>query len=664
MLRYMTSALRYDPQAFTKATIQLKEIAKVQKRLAGSTMTDRQRELNRRLSFFRTTQYDKRGITWRGTKVLSLVEAETVARDGQLPAGYFDPTQRLDDLPYEFRRPSTQYPLPRLIVNRFTDLLFADGSHPSLTIPGDVNTEGWVSGLIEAAHFWQRCTVARDMGGAMGSVAMGFKFVNGRPVVEVHDPRWCTPTVRDRSTWTLDALEIKYMFPIESTVYDDKGKPTPITLWYWYRRVIDASMDTVYVPILVDPEREPVWTIDVNESHALPYGFCPVRWVQNLPVDDEIDGVADCEGIWDNIEMMDSLMSQAAHGARANCDPTLHIRTSDQSLDQIRKGTGNALRTEKDGGADYLEITGAGIKSALEVRKELRAESLETAQCVLDGDDAGAQMTATQVNRRYKSMFDKARRMREQYGEIGAKPLLEMLLEASRVMATQTTTDPTTLTITRTAISLPPLVQGGELVDRQPGASKFLEFKWPKFVEETALDAQATAQAATTARTGGILDLESSVRYIAEAFKITDVDGVLQRLRQEAAEKDQALTSELLAGAEPIADPNAPPPAEVPPPPGDLTDVSINELTLGIDRIGKLGDVDTLNILRAALARKLGVPFPGPIGPEQLAANAAPVAVATSATAAPPSPFGGGGPPPAPAGPPPVTPPPGAPPGA
>jgi hypothetical protein len=67
--RYMTSALRYDPAAFTKAAgaLAVRDWPRRKSGSLASAMTDRQRELNRRLSFFRCTQYDKRGISWRGT---------------------------------------------------------------------------------------------------------------------------------------------------------------------------------------------------------------------------------------------------------------------------------------------------------------------------------------------------------------------------------------------------------------------------------------------------------------------------------------------------------------------------------------------------------------------------------------------------------------------
>lgn len=56
--------------------------------------------------------------------------------------------------------------------------------------------------------------------------------------------------------------------------------------------------------------------------------------------------------------------------------------------------------------------------------------------------------------------------------------------------------------------------------------------------------------------------------------------------------------------------------------------ITVNEITLGIERMGRLGDVDTVNILRRALAQKLGVSYEGDITAADLAGDAATVAAA------------------------------------
>lgn len=50
----------------------------------------------------------------------------------------------------------------------------------------------------------------------------------------------------------------------------------------------------------------------------------------------------------------------------------------------------------------------------------------------------------------------------------------------------------------------------------------------------------------------------------------------------------------------------------------DARTVTLNELTLGIERMGKLGDIVTLNILRKALAQTLDVPYEGDLDASDL----------------------------------------------
>ena len=86
----------------------------------------------------------------------------------------------------------------------------------------------------------------------MGSVALSFQFLDGKPVVNVHDPRWCTPTFNNLQALDLRSLEIRY--PYQSEARDPQtGKW--VTKWMWYRRVIDETSDTAYAPVEVDEHR-------------------------------------------------------------------------------------------------------------------------------------------------------------------------------------------------------------------------------------------------------------------------------------------------------------------------------------------------------------------------------------------------------------------------
>lgn len=635
----MSSGTGYSSYAFEQATQALQQ---QNRDLMRQGMSPRQRELTRRYQFARGRQYDGRGVTWAGFRSMPIDDLEAATLNGALPSGYLDPMGALEDVPYQLRKPDSRYTLVGLVVHRFTGLLFGEGISPEVKVPGKGNetTEEWIGGLVEAANFWQRWMEARDLGGAMGSVAVSFRFDRGRPMVEVHDPRWCEPQILDKTTGELASLDIRYMY--EVAVPQPDGKPAKPTA-FWYRRLIDQQRDIVFKPAPVAADgKEPIWAEDPEKTAAHGLGFCPARWVQNLPNGNEVDGEPDCDdGVRANVELMDQLMSHAAQGTSKNCDPTMHIGTDEEQLPALRKGSGNALKTETAGKVGYVEMTGSGIKTALEVRKELRAESLEMAECVLAAPDVAGK-TATEIQRVYEAMFAKARRIRKQYAVCGIKPVLEDILRAARQLAAPVAQDgAATLggqavpAMVSHAVTLPPVVKDGSLVDRTLGEGTFVELAWPDFVSPTPIDAQAVATAAATAFQAKILSRKAAVAYIGPQFNVTDQAAELALILGDEAMAADALTADFLGQV------NQPAPAPAEPPKGPLDDVSINDLTLGIQRLALAGDLPSLNMLRKVLAAKTGLPYAGDMTAEMLKATAE--AATPDQPAGGPPPFGGAG---------------------
>lgn len=418
----MAAGVKGSPRGVSRAASGQVIDQREMNRVARLGLSTRQLELNRLWSYYRCQQYEARKIDWNGSERRDPIETEIIATAGFLPAGFVDVGGQ--QMPLKFRRPTAPYHLIKVIVDRFTGLLFSEKRHPQLTVEGDEDTEDYANALAKSSRLWAQMIKARQYGGAMGSVAVGFQFVDGRPQVDVHDPRWCIPDFLDRSTHKLRSIEKRYMYPLEER--DEQGRW--VENWYWYRRIIDDRTDILFEPAKVESGDEPEWKVQKQVEHAL--GFCPVIWLQNLPIEDDIDGDPDCEGIVDQVETIDSLIAQANLGTLANLDPTLLLIT-DAELPTLRKGSGNAVKLPAGSSGTYLEIGGAGIKVALELTTQLRSWALEVAQCVLEHPDVSA-ATATEIERRYESMIAKADILREQYGEKLVKPLVEMMLEAAR----------------------------------------------------------------------------------------------------------------------------------------------------------------------------------------------------------------------------------------
>ena len=501
---------------------------KVMAKISRLGMSPRQQELNRWWASYRGQQYDARRVDWDGSERVAHLDAETIASAGFIPPGFYDAGAQF---PIKFRRPSTPYHLRKVIVDRFTGLLFSDRKHPAIRIEGDPASEDYVRTLAEVSRLWPAMILARTYGGAMGTTVLGFQFVDGKPVVEVHDPRWCYPEFEDRHALKLAKLEKRYMFPIDER---DPETGNWVQRPYWYRREITTEKDILYKPVPVEDGEAPEWEIEREVNHN--FGFCPAVWVQNSPVQDDIDGDPDCLGIDDLCDQIDALLSQATMGVLANCDPTLKIIT-DADLDGIKKGSRNAIKLPQGSSADYMEMSGAGPKAALDLADRLRALALEVAQCVLDNPNA-TMKTATEVERSYASMLARADVFREQYGERGVKPLLEMM-----VKAVQSLSKPRSVggQIVRQMIELPPRMTAQEdgtvaRTARELGPGGVLNLNWGPYFAPTLEDAVKAAQSAVAAKSGGLLDTEHAVAFVAPYFMVEDSATLTRKVKAEAAE--------------------------------------------------------------------------------------------------------------------------------
>ena len=515
-------------------------------RIARLGMSRRQQQLNYLWACYQGEQYANRKLDWNGRECLDKLSHEVVATQGYIPPGFYDASrQTADAFPLKFRRPTAPYGLPTLIVNRFTGLLFSEKSHPEIRVDGDANTQDWLRAVAESSRLWAVMMQARAYGGAMGSVAIGFQFVQGRPLVEALNPTWLLPTFKPGSL-ELTQLENRYRYVLEQQS-SETGQWEEVE--YWYRRVITEDEDTLYQPTPVGRGEEPEWQVATQVKHGL--GFCPVVWVQNQPVGGEgnWDGAPDMPGpALDNVEAIDSLTAQALRAILANMDPQL-VLTTTAELTELRLGLDNALRVP-DGDAKFLEINAGAITAGMKLAEDLRARTLEMSECVLDNPDRNAP-TATEVRKAYAAMHAKAERMREQYGVQGVTRLLEMMWRAAKKLGRPRPApveDPiegqlATPGLVRSAVLLPPRYEQGPegepfAVTREPGDGGTISLVWPGWEEPTLQDTNSAVTAAAGARGGNLIDDETAITFLAPYFKVQDKAGLVKRVREDAAKRE------------------------------------------------------------------------------------------------------------------------------
>jgi hypothetical protein len=515
-------------------------------------MTERQQGLNSLWAWYRCANYAVRGMDWDGTQHTEGLDHEAIATAGFIPPGFIDAGGAT--LPLKFRRPSAPYRLVKVIVDRFTGLLFSERRHPKLRVDGDPDTEDYAAAMADSARLWQQMILARTYGGAMGSVAVGFQFLNGKPIIEIHDPRWTHPQFKDRATLKLYEVEKRFMYPV------DKRDPLTglfHTENYWYRRIINETSDILFKPAPVGDGEEPKWETDRSVDHNL--GECPVVWIQNTPNQDGIDGDPDCLGIYDLCERIDQLLSQADASTSYNCDPTPWAST-DANMPDVQMGSRSVVKMPSGSSLNLLEHNGSGPKGATDLVDKFRALALEVAQCVLEHPEL-ANRTATEIERAFSSMLAKADVMREQYGERGVKPLMTMMTEAARKLGTGTVD--AAGVIQRQVVILPPRIMKDadgniQRFPRKLGAEgSDLGTQWPGYFEPTPTDVVQSTQAATLAKTGGLIDQEHATKFVADSFRVEDVPAMLKKIAAEKQAQQEQLEQMSMGAAGPESEMDA-----------------------------------------------------------------------------------------------------------
>lgn len=504
---------------------------------SGDRMTARQMHLNRLWGFFRAQQYDHRRVAWDGTPVLPTEQRASVAHTGYIPPGFEgNPDQTLS---LKYRRPDAPYHLGRVIVERFTGLLFSQRRHPIVRVPGDPDTEDMLGAICDEGRLWSKMVMARNYGGAMGSVAIGFKLDKGRPVFEVFDPRWCIPMYLSRAENTLRKLEVRYVYYEPVVTFDEKKNRIVEQRPFFYRRVIDTQSDEVWEGVPAD-KGEPNWNEFDSDRVEHGIGECPAVWIQNQEVQDDIDGDPDAHGAFDMMEQMDALISQANRGVISNCDPTLLIVSEDEMPEGLKKGSSNALKLSK-GNASYMEMNGQGPRAALELAERFEKLVCRMARVVIDQSSSQVAKTATEIDRDYSSMLEKADVLREQYGERGIKRLLRIVIKVCKAALTPRPVEG--VGVVRQVLDLPmrpvtnPDTGERSFEPRKFGSSDHITLAWGPYFQPTLSDANTAVQAAGTAKEKGLVDALTATKFIGPYFGLDDPADTIHQIKQDADEE-------------------------------------------------------------------------------------------------------------------------------
>lgn len=486
-------------------------------------------------AYLRDTQYNARRYDWDAAFVGS-------QGDATIQAQYY--------VPMSARRPSTTRNLPLLITSRLTAMTLGTEQWPEVKIPGDVDAEDYAKTLIEEASGPAKFMEARTMGGAAGTVAMSFAFVNGEPKLRVHEAKHCR-VLRwvDRDDFVVGAALKAYRYE-QTEIVDGRPKQVP----YYAVRYWDEVREIVWNPIPEKLAREGTWPTMVRFFEAAHnYGECPFYWCQNLPRSEQEDGRSDFEGMFPRFDQINYLASATSKGTVANVDPTLVIKEDPgTNSGVVRKGSESAIYSK--GGAEYLELQGTAVATASEWCERLENWCLDEACVVVPNPAtiAAKAQSGESIKLLYMPMAAQCDLLREQYGSLLKRVTKGMLNAARRIISQPPgpiveTADGRRVQAKATVL-LPPRYEektgaDGKVVvtefERKPGISSQVKLNWRSYFPPTPADVTQMVTSATTAK-GQTISQKTAVQYTAQVFGVKDVDREVAEIeveRDEAAER-------------------------------------------------------------------------------------------------------------------------------
>lgn len=451
-------------------------------------------------------------------------------------------------VPLKRRKPSARMDVPKIITNEFTAMVFGLDKFPKLIIQGDPDAEDFAQELAKQSKLPLRMMEARSKGGSQGTAVLSWGFVNGKPMVEVHNAAHCEVLEWTDYDQRKPGIVLK-VYTYQRKVWDNDGKPSLKT--YYYARFWDSNLDVCWQDIPEEIAATNQWWKHPSKLVEHNAGFCPVYWVQNFPKSDELDGVPDYdESSHDNFDQMDMLLSMTCRGTTASVDPTVVVHAPPESNDGfVRTGTGRAIYSEK--GAEYLELQGPGIMAARELLKDLKQIEYDKAGVVvLDQEKAGGSaISAAAMRQRYARMLVKSDVYREQYGAAIVEIIKDMLEVARSLSVVKQDKDKIKYW---QKVILPDRVEFEEIeeepkeneegdneedsvierkerkakmIERKPGKSSNIELKWPPYFAPTWADKKEAVEA-TSQATGKkqLVSQRTGVGAIGPLFGSHDVD--------------------------------------------------------------------------------------------------------------------------------------------
>lgn len=411
-------------------------------------------------------------------------------------------------VPVRKRKPRVIYNVAKVLVNKVASKLVGSQSFPTFSVEDDPDDTQFFRVVQKAANFRRKLLQPIKHMLISGSVFVRFYLVEGMPVIEHFNSKFCYPQFDAKGE--LSVLEVRYVFA-DPDDKDANGKPVE----KWFRMVLTQDTDIMFDNPPYRPGSTPQFKQIEENNHGL--GWVQGEWFRTEEHKFSPDGPGLFSDITDFIDDLNYSLSQTSQAVSYNQDPQLAVNGIDEDeLDKLIRSSQKAWNLGREGKGQFLESNMNGVKEARESRSESRNRMLDVVRVIMMDPEKVVGNASSG-----KAM------------EILHGPLCELIDELRTVIEPSLRNLLVKLSLTLLAFG----ERGDEtVIDVPPGyvpESLDLTLAWPAMFPPTIEDIQKKVAAAVQATTAKILSRETATRWIGPDLEIEDIDAELEKIAAE-----------------------------------------------------------------------------------------------------------------------------------
>ena len=407
-------------------------------------------------------------------------------------------------IPIRKRRPRIQFRLAYRMAEELASKLFGEKVAPTFQVEDDPETTYFLRLVVKSSRFRMKMRSMVKKAAVGGSCFVRFYFVNGRPILECYDTKWCYPELD--AAGDLKQIMIRWTWK-DTMDIDETGKPTE----KWGQLLLTKNKDVLYDTPEVESGSEPYFTEIGAVEHNL--GFVQGEWFRTTEELGTPDGQSIIEPAIPFFTEMDYNASQSSQAIGYNQDPIPWVQGMDMdSVSELIRSSAQAWNLGRDGSVGMLESNMAAAQRASEFRDDILQGIQDVTRILLMDPEKikGNAQSGRALEILHGPLMDIIYTLREAF-----EPNIVALLTK----------------ISTVAYMLGKAGQG--IVQVPPGwtpASLDSEAVWPDVFPETIEDLQKRVATASSATSANIISRESATRWLAESFNIEDIEAEMAKI--------------------------------------------------------------------------------------------------------------------------------------